>query len=44
MEALGLALNGYKVPDSFYTYLKEDITIKEGIYRTLWSMPKLSYY
>lgn len=40
-EALGLALNGYKVPDSFYTYLKEDITIKEGIYRTALEYAKI---
>ncbi len=40
-EALGLSLNGYQVPESFYEALKEDITNKNGIYRTALEYAKI---
>ena len=33
-EALGLSLNGYRIPDSYYAALKEDIVSRNGVYRT----------
>ncbi len=33
-EALGLSLNGYRIPDSYYATLKEDIVSRNGVYRT----------
>ncbi|OQB51300.1 MAG: hypothetical protein BWX97_02308 [Firmicutes bacterium ADurb.Bin146] len=40
-EALGLCLNGYEIQANFYTSLKEDITNREGIYRTALEYAKL---
>ena len=40
-EALGLSLNGYKVPEAFYMALKEEITSKEGVYRTALEYAKI---